>query len=135
MLKFCAAGYRALLRQSKKNKSIKNKPQQNKIPSPAQHDTSCRTPCLNCLYSKSNKAKQCPPRKKSSGREVISAHLIELLTRLNSGIYTRGRLAAVALGISRLKAGIATHRFATRNPDYEICKDLANGRLIVSFKK
>ena len=61
--------------------------------------------------------------------------------RLTCRIYTRGRLAAVALGIFRLKAGIAAaagiaaHRFATRNPDYEICKDLANGRLIVSFKK
>lgn len=61
--------------------------------------------------------------------------------RLTCRIYTRGRLAAVALGIFRLKAGIAAaagiaaHRFATRNPDYEICKDIANSRLIVSFKK
>lgn len=61
--------------------------------------------------------------------------------RLTCRIYTRGRLAAVALGIFRLKAGIAAaagiaaHRLATHNPDYEICKDIANSRLIVSFKK
>lgn len=61
--------------------------------------------------------------------------------RLTCRIYTRGRLAAVALGIFRLKAGIAAaagiaaHNIATYNPDYEVCKDLANNRLIVEFKK
>ena len=61
--------------------------------------------------------------------------------RLTCRIYTRGRLAAAAVGIFHAGAGIATavgiaaHNIATYNPDYEICKDLANNRLIVEFKK
>lgn len=60
---------------------------------------------------------------------------------LTCRIYTRGRLAAAAVGIFSLGAGLATlasigvHNLMTYNPDYGICRDLANGRILVEYKK
>lgn len=60
--------------------------------------------------------------------------------RLTCRIYTKGRILAAAAGIFSFGAGIAAligiaaHNVLTRNPDYEICRDLANSRLSVVFK-
>ena len=61
--------------------------------------------------------------------------------RMTCRIYTSGRLLTVAAGIFYLGAGlaalasIAAHNLMTYDPDYEICRDLANSRLIVKFMK
>lgn len=60
---------------------------------------------------------------------------------LTCRIYTRGRLAAAAVGIVSLGAGLLTlagigiHNLMTYKPDYEVCRDLANGRILVEYKK
>lgn len=61
--------------------------------------------------------------------------------RMTCRIYTSGRLLTAAAGIFYLGAGlaalasIAAHNLMTYDPDYEICRDLANSRLIVKFMK
>ncbi|MFC0308414.1 hypothetical protein ACFFHK_01680 [Gallibacterium trehalosifermentans] len=59
---------------------------------------------------------------------------------LTCRVYTKNRMV---LGLSYLLnpawgvlsiASIAAHNFITRNPDYEIARDLANGRVEVVYK-
>ncbi|XDZ50306.1 hypothetical protein AB8Q18_08860 [Neisseriaceae bacterium CLB008] len=60
---------------------------------------------------------------------------------LTCRIYTKGRIVAAATGIFSMGAGlaaltgIAAHNILTWNPQYEICRDLANGRILVEWKK
>lgn len=60
---------------------------------------------------------------------------------LTCRIYSKGRIVAAAAGIFSMGAGlaaltgIAAHNILTYNPDYEICRDLANGRILVEWKK
>lgn len=62
-------------------------------------------------------------------------------TRLTCRIYTKGRWMAAAAGLvyppaaAAVLTGIAIHNVTTYNPDYEICRDLANGRLIIQYDK
>ncbi|MCF7521677.1 hypothetical protein L4G92_06400 [Neisseria sp. ZJ106] len=61
--------------------------------------------------------------------------------RLTCRIYTKGRLVSAGLGFLTIGAGItalagiAAHNLLTYNPDYEICRDIANNRILVEFKK
>lgn len=61
--------------------------------------------------------------------------------RMTCRVYTSGRLMTAAVGIFSMGAGlaalasIAAHNLMTYDPDYEICRDLANSRLIVKFMK
>ncbi len=60
---------------------------------------------------------------------------------LTCRIYTKGRIVAAAAGIFSMGAGlaaltgIAAHNVLTWSPDYEICRDLANGRILVEWQK
>ena len=68
----------------------------------------------------------------------VEAHLDAV--DLNSRVYTKGRVAAAAMGLFSVGAGmvvlagIATHNLLTWNPDYEICRDLANQQLWVCYQ-
>lgn len=61
--------------------------------------------------------------------------------QLTCRIYTKGRILAAGAGIFSfgaglaVLAGIAAHNILTYNPDYEICRDLANSKILVEFKK
>ena len=59
---------------------------------------------------------------------------------MDSRVYTKGRVAAAAVGVvsfgagMAVLAGIAAHNLLTLNPDYEICRDLANQQLWVRYQ-
>ena len=59
---------------------------------------------------------------------------------MDSRVYTKGRVAAAAVGVvsfgagMAVLAGIAAHNILTLNPDYEICRDLANQQLWVRYQ-
>ena len=59
---------------------------------------------------------------------------------LTCRIYTQGRLLAGLAGLFNFRLGMATlagyaiHNILTRNPDYEISRDLANKRIYVTYQ-
>ncbi|WP_439238611.1 hypothetical protein [Lonepinella sp. BR2919] len=60
---------------------------------------------------------------------------------LTCRVYTQNRIASVLTGAIKRKwgilslASIAAHNLFTYDPDYEIGRDLANGRVRVEFKR
>ncbi|WP_386694017.1 hypothetical protein [Lonepinella sp. MS14435] len=60
---------------------------------------------------------------------------------LTCRVYTQNRIASVLTGLVKSKwgilslASIVAHNAFTYDPDYEIGRDLANGRVRVEFKK
>ena len=61
--------------------------------------------------------------------------------QLTCRLYSKGRLLAASVGVAfpvvgmTALAGIAAHNLMTYNPDYEICRDWANNRVMVEFKR
>lgn len=59
---------------------------------------------------------------------------------LTCRIYTKGRLMAGLLSFLSYRVGVASvigiviHNFLTYNPDYEIARDMANGRILVNYQ-
>ncbi|MFT0213938.1 hypothetical protein VQ643_15270 [Pseudomonas sp. F1_0610] len=59
---------------------------------------------------------------------------------LTCRIYTKGRLVAGLLSFLSYRVGVASiigiaiHNCLTYNPDYEIARDIANGRILVNYQ-